>query len=107
MDDECIREVCSAPFRGATWDRVVQAVRRENGRHDLKVAYEIILDHKQAKQRTAEVMMLMQVRVCVRAVRARARVVLCGVVWWGMGMWGVLGGLSLLDLICNLAYTCR
>ncbi len=66
MDDQCIREVCSAPFRGVTWDRVVHAIQRENGRHDLRVAYEIILDHKQAKQRTAEVMMLMQVRPSVR-----------------------------------------
>lgn len=70
MDEECIREVCSAPFRGATWERVVAAVQRQNGRHDLRVAYEIILDHKQAKQRTAEVMMLMQVR---RVRRRRGR----------------------------------
>ena len=61
IDDECIREVCAAPFRGVNWNRVLEAIQRKNQRHDLRVAYEIILDHKQAKQRTAEVMMLMQV----------------------------------------------
>jgi len=60
IDEDCIRAVCSYPFRGVTWQRVLDAIKRRNQRHDLKVAYEIILDHKQAKQRTAEVMMLMQ-----------------------------------------------
>ena len=49
IDEECIREVCAAPFRGVTWQRVLDAIQRRNQRHDLKVAYEIILDHKQAK----------------------------------------------------------
>ena len=60
IDEECIREVLKSPFRGVTGQRVLDAIQRRNQRHDLKVAYEIILDHKQAKQRTAEVMMLMQ-----------------------------------------------
>lgn len=55
-------QVCRAPFRGVNGQRVIDAIQRKNKRHDLRVAYEIILDHKQSKARTQEVQMIMQVR---------------------------------------------
>jgi hypothetical protein len=88
IDEEVVFEVCRAPFRGVSRKKVIDAVMRKNRRHDLRVAYEIILDAKQAKARTAEVMLLMQVggRQAGRPRRAgiRARGLMCCWVWCGL-----------------------
>lgn len=72
-----VSQVCRAQFRGVNRQRVIDAIQRKNKRHDLRVAYEIILDHKQSKARTQEVQMIMQVRACLHILYATPRALAC------------------------------
>jgi len=58
--------------------QVLDAIQRKNKRHDLKVAYEIILDTKQAKLRTQEIQRLFTVR---QIYRLRITISLASVLW--------------------------
>ncbi|CAM9756336.1 unnamed protein product, partial [Discosporangium mesarthrocarpum] len=46
-----VREVCGLPLRGVTAERVAAAVQRRIKRTDIRVAYELLLDHKKTKLR--------------------------------------------------------
>ena len=44
-------DVCTLKLRGATPEKVAMAVQRKSKRADIRVAYELLLDHKKAKIR--------------------------------------------------------
>jgi 5'-AMP-activated protein kinase catalytic alpha subunit len=63
VDEEILQCVCGLSIRGVTPEGVREAVlhplsaRRSSLLHDLKVAYELLLDAKRHKQRIADVML--------------------------------------------------
>merc|ERR1711871_1503826 len=68
IDDEIVQKVCALPLREATRENVIDSAHMETkegvhmsrARHDLKVAYELLLDEKRHKQRIADVVLAFQ-----------------------------------------------
>ena len=60
LDEEMLSRVAALPFRGVTRDRVVDAVLGRSRRKDLRVAYHLFMDEKNARFRLAELEMLSQ-----------------------------------------------
>lgn len=66
IDSEIVEKVCTLPIRGVTKDSVIDAVNsgdknaRNPGKHDLKVAYELLLDEKRHKKRIEDVILAFQ-----------------------------------------------
>ncbi|CAN0305466.1 unnamed protein product, partial [Laminaria digitata] len=51
LDEGVVADVCALRLRGPTPEKVAMAVQRRNKRPDIRVAYELLLDHKKAKLR--------------------------------------------------------
>lgn len=66
IDNEIVEKVCQLPFREVTQEMVTDAVNasdklgRYNIKHDLKVAYELLLDEKRHKKRIEDVILAFQ-----------------------------------------------
>lgn len=70
IDEEIVGKVCQLPIRGVTADAVREAVNHEKDidpvkrvsvmMHELKVAYELLLDAKRHKLRIADVVLALQ-----------------------------------------------
>jgi len=65
IDEDILLKVCQLPIRGATPESVKDAVlntsqKRTALKHELKVAYELLLDAKRHKQRIADVVLALQ-----------------------------------------------
>jgi 5'-AMP-activated protein kinase catalytic alpha subunit len=70
IDDEIVQKVCGLPLRDATPENVIEAVLhgdRKDGvsiisrvKHELRVAYELLLDEKRHKLRIADVVLAFQ-----------------------------------------------
>lgn len=66
IDQEIIEKVCQLPNKGVTPDIVADAVvnagkgQRVPGKHELKVAYELLLDEKRHKKRIEDVILAFQ-----------------------------------------------
>jgi 5'-AMP-activated protein kinase catalytic alpha subunit len=65
IDPEIVDKVCALPIRGVTAAAVHEAVMdaekaRSSMMHDLKVAYELLLDEKRHKQRIEDVVLALQ-----------------------------------------------
>ena len=66
VDNEIVEKVCQLPLKGVTPEVVTDAVLNSDGdnksrmKHELKVAYELLLDAKRHKQRIADVVLALQ-----------------------------------------------
>jgi len=66
IDNEIVEKVCQLPLKGVTPEVVTDAVLTSDGdnksrmKHELKVAYELLLDAKRQKQRIADVVLALQ-----------------------------------------------
>lgn len=66
IDNEIVEKVCQLPLKGVTPEVVTDAVLNSDGdnksrmKHELKVAYELLLDAKRHKQRIADVVLALQ-----------------------------------------------
>lgn len=66
VDAEIVEKVCNLPIRGVTRESVIDAVNSSEklpklpGKHDLKVAYELLLDEKRHKKRIEDVILAFQ-----------------------------------------------
>ena len=66
IDNEIVAMVCQLPMKGVTPEMVTDAVLNNSGdnksrmKHELKVAYELLLDAKRHKQRIADVVLALQ-----------------------------------------------
>jgi 5'-AMP-activated protein kinase catalytic alpha subunit len=66
IDQEIIEKVCQLPNKGVTQELVLDAVLQKgksqkiHGKHELKVAYELLLDEKRHKKRIEDVILAFQ-----------------------------------------------
>lgn len=67
IDAEIVEKVCQLPIRGVTAEAVTDAVmnvdknaKNNDAKHDLKVAYELLLDEKRHKKRIEDVILAFQ-----------------------------------------------
>lgn len=51
LDEGVVADVCALNLDGVSPEKVAMAVQRRNKRADIRVAYELLLDSKKAKQR--------------------------------------------------------
>jgi 5'-AMP-activated protein kinase catalytic alpha subunit len=69
IDEEIVRKVCELPITGVTYEVVVDAVKnrrvvkpgpKSRMKHELNVAYQLLLDAKRHKERIADVVLALQ-----------------------------------------------